>query len=96
MHSARFAALARTRLRQVEIVGAQHLLNARSALDSELRVLGTANLRVCDASVFPKIPGFFIVSAIYMVSEKATDMILATHGKKRRLNAAVWHDHFDD
>ena len=28
-----------------------------------------------DAPVFPKIPGYFIVSAVYMVSEKASDVI---------------------
>jgi len=32
---------------------------------------------VVDASVFPRIPGFFIVSAIYMIGEKAADAILA-------------------
>jgi choline dehydrogenase len=46
-----------------------------SVLDSRFRVRGTAGLRVVDASVFPKIPGYFIVSAIYMISEKAFDAI---------------------
>lgn len=46
-----------------------------AVLDSQLRVRGTTRLRVVDASVFPKIPGYFIVSAIYMVSEKAFDLI---------------------
>jgi choline dehydrogenase len=40
-------------------------------------VYGTKNLRVVDSSIFPHIPGFFIVSAVYMVSEKASDVILA-------------------
>jgi choline dehydrogenase len=31
---------------------------------------------VVDASVFPRVPGFFIVVPVYMVSEKATDVIL--------------------
>jgi len=46
-------------------------------LDSRFRVHGTQGLRVVDASVFPRIPGFFIVSAVYMIGEKAADVILA-------------------
>ena len=45
-------------------------------LDSSFRVHGTRGLRVVDASVFPRIPGFFIVSAVYMIGEKAADVIL--------------------
>ena len=37
---------------------------------------GTQGLRVVDASIFPKIPGFFILSAIYMIAEKAGDAII--------------------
>ncbi|HKP73114.1 MAG TPA: GMC oxidoreductase [Pyrinomonadaceae bacterium] len=47
-----------------------------AVLDSRFRVRGTQNLRVVDASVFPKIPGYFIVSAIYMISEKASDVVI--------------------
>ena len=46
-------------------------------LDGDFRVHGTNGLRVVDASVFPRIPGFFIVSAIYMIAEKAADAMLA-------------------
>ncbi len=49
-------------------------------LSSDFRVHGTQGLRVVDASVFPKIPGFFIVSSIYMIAEKAADRILADGG----------------
>jgi choline dehydrogenase-like flavoprotein len=49
-------------------------------LDSDFRVHGVRGLRVVDASVFPRIPGFFIASAIYMVGEKAADVILSTRG----------------
>ena len=51
-----------------------------AVLDSNFRVYGTSNLRVVDASVFPKIPGFFIVSCVYMIAEKASDAILASAG----------------
>jgi len=46
-------------------------------LSSDFRVHGTTGLRVVDASVFPRIPGFFIVSSIYMIGEKAAEVILA-------------------
>ncbi len=46
-------------------------------LDSSFRVHRTTGLRVVDASVFPKIPGFFIASSIYMIGEKAAETILA-------------------
>jgi choline dehydrogenase len=46
-----------------------------AVLDSRFQVRGTKGLRVADASVFPKIPGYFIVSAIYMISEKAAEAI---------------------
>jgi choline dehydrogenase len=48
-----------------------------AVLDSRFRVRRTQGLRVVDASVFPKIPGYFIVSAVYMISEKASDIIIA-------------------
>lgn len=51
-----------------------------AVLDSNFKVRGISGLRVVDASVFPRIPGFFIVSAIYMVGEKAADAILAEAG----------------
>lgn len=46
-------------------------------VDSKFRVYGTKNLRIVDASIFPKIPGFFILTSIYMVAEKAVDDIIA-------------------
>ena len=48
-------------------------------LSSDFRVHGVSGLRVVDASIFPRIPGTFIVSAIYIAAEKAADQILAAN-----------------
>jgi choline dehydrogenase len=55
-----------------------------TVLDKDFRVKGTTGLRVVDASIFPKIPGLFIVTAIYMASEKAADVIALEYGKEVR------------
>jgi choline dehydrogenase len=46
-------------------------------VDGDFQVHGTQGLRIVDASVFPKIPGFFIVSSVYTIGEKAADVISA-------------------
>jgi choline dehydrogenase-like flavoprotein len=46
-------------------------------LSGDFKVHGTQGLRVVDASVFPRVPGLFIVSAVYMIGEKAADVIAA-------------------
>lgn len=56
-------------------IGADDDPNA--VLDSDFRVRGTDGLRVVDASIFPKIPGYYIALPIYMVSEKAAEVIIA-------------------
>ena len=48
-----------------------------AVLDSKFRVRGVDGLRVVDASVFPRIPGYFIAVPIYMIAEKAAEDILA-------------------
>ena len=48
-----------------------------AVVDSKFRVHGTQGLRIVDASVFPRIPGLFIVVPIYMAAEKASEDILA-------------------
>jgi choline dehydrogenase-like flavoprotein len=52
------------------------LNDRRAVLDSHFRVHGVRGLRVVDASIFPKIPGYFILAPIFMVSEKAADTLL--------------------
>ncbi|KAJ0422927.1 glucose-methanol-choline oxidoreductase [Aspergillus carlsbadensis] len=44
-------------------------------VDERLRVYGTANLRVCDASIFPLIPAANIMSSVYAVAERGSDII---------------------
>lgn len=44
-------------------------------VNGDFEVFGVRRLRIVDASVFPRIPGFFIVTAIYMIAEKAADVI---------------------
>jgi len=48
-------------------------------LTSDYHVHRTSGLRVVDASVFPRIPGLFIVSAVYMIAEKAAEVIHAAY-----------------
>jgi choline dehydrogenase len=52
-------------------------LENNGVLDGDFQVHGVRNLRVVDASVFPRIPGFFIATSVYMVGEKASDVILS-------------------
>ena len=53
-------------------------------LTPDFKVHGTQGLRVVDASVFPRIPGFFIACAVYMIGEKAADVIIADAKRAER------------
>jgi choline dehydrogenase-like flavoprotein len=44
-------------------------------VDERLRVYGTKNVRVCDASILPVIPRANILAAVYAFAEKAVEMI---------------------
>ncbi len=45
-------------------------------VDSDFRVYGIANLRIVDASVLPESPGFSLTTAVYLLGEKAADVII--------------------
>lgn len=51
--------------------------DAMAVLDGRLRVRGTTNLRVVDASCFPRIPAFLPWAPTAILSEKASQDILA-------------------
>ncbi len=61
----------------------EQLTDKMAVLDSRFKVHGVQGLRVVDASVFPKIPGYFILAPIFMVSEKAADTILKDSGEEQ-------------
>ncbi|KAH4056502.1 hypothetical protein HBH98_035410 [Parastagonospora nodorum] len=55
--------------------------NPLAVLDTRLRVRGVQRLRVVDASAFPRVPGAFPAVATYMLSEKATELVLEDANK---------------
>ncbi|KAK4210357.1 oxygen-dependent choline dehydrogenase [Rhypophila decipiens] len=53
-------------------------------VDEQLRVYGTKNLRVVDASVMPTLPGGNTCQTVYAIAEKAADIIRSGAGTKAR------------
>lgn len=49
-----------------------------AVVDPQLRVRGIAGLRVVDASIMPVIPAGHTNAVVYMIGEKAADMIKET------------------
>ncbi|KAI0142136.1 hypothetical protein BJ166DRAFT_94476 [Pestalotiopsis sp. NC0098] len=72
-------------------VGAQHWTGTCSMMakelggvvDPELRLYGSSNLRVCDASVIPITPRTNPQATVYGIAEHAADMIKTKHGTKK-------------
>jgi choline dehydrogenase len=54
-----------------------------AVVDGDFRVYGIDRLRIVDASVFPKPPGFSLNTAVYMISEKAADVIVRDAERER-------------
>jgi len=53
--------------------------NTYAVVDPQLRVYGIKALRVVDASIMPTIPSGHVNAGIYMIGEKAADMIKETY-----------------
>ncbi|MBC7467113.1 MAG: GMC family oxidoreductase N-terminal domain-containing protein [Bdellovibrio sp.] len=54
-----------------------------AVVDSNFKVHGVQGLRIVDASVYPDIPGLFIMLPTLMISEKAKNAILQEYGKSQ-------------
>ncbi|KAI6138460.1 hypothetical protein BKA82DRAFT_4236029 [Pisolithus tinctorius] len=52
-------------------------------VDNDLRVHGTTNLRIVDASIFPAVPATHPQALVYAVAEKCADMIVKGHSSKK-------------
>ncbi|KAG4440670.1 hypothetical protein IFR05_003868 [Cadophora sp. M221] len=52
-------------------------LELGGVVDTHLRVYGTKNLRIVDASIFPLVPAAHLQAPVYAVAEKAADIIKA-------------------
>lgn len=53
-------------------------IDSEAVVDPELRVYGIRNLRVADGSIFPEHVASHPNSVIFMIGEKASDMIKKT------------------
>jgi choline dehydrogenase len=50
--------------------------DATSVVDDQLRVHGLEGLRIADASIMPTVPSANTSAAVFMIAEKASDMVL--------------------
>ncbi|KAK6993019.1 hypothetical protein R3P38DRAFT_3079460 [Favolaschia claudopus] len=69
------------RIRSLQVPGkdanlTEYILD-RPFLDNNFRVHGVEQLRVVDLSSWANVPGYFVTTPTYMISEKAADVIMA-------------------
>ena len=65
-----------------------HKSDTKAVTDYNFKVHGTQNLRIVDASVFPDIPGPFISVPIYMIAERAAEVIEREHELTKNVHAS--------
>ena len=58
--------------------------NVGGVVDPTLRVYGTANVRICDASIMPVIPRGNILTTVYAIAEKAADIVKESMKEQRK------------
>lgn len=49
--------------------------DSEAVVNSQLQVYGISNLRIADASIIPVIPSAHTNAAVFMIGEKAADII---------------------
>ncbi|KAI5998317.1 hypothetical protein EDC04DRAFT_2909454 [Pisolithus marmoratus] len=52
-------------------------------VDDELRVHGTTNLRIADASIFPAVPATHPQALVYAIAEKCAEMVAKGHSSQK-------------
>ncbi|KAJ7472714.1 hypothetical protein FB451DRAFT_1250474 [Mycena latifolia] len=57
--------------------------DSNAVLDGNFKVRGVENLRVVDISSWPIVPGWFVTTPTYMISEKAADVVIAAAVQRR-------------
>ncbi|KAJ7871752.1 alcohol oxidase [Mycena leptocephala] len=60
-----------------------------AVLDGNFKVRGVENLRVVDMSSWSNVPGWFVTTPTYMISEKAADVIIAAAIARQRTEGEV-------
>ncbi|KAJ7472722.1 hypothetical protein FB451DRAFT_1398918 [Mycena latifolia] len=53
-----------------------------AVLDGNFKVRGVENLRVVDISSWPIVPGWFVTTPTYMISEKGADVVIAAAAQR--------------